>query len=110
MYRYQRVSLIQHTGFVNMQDVHREADPSKPRTNQLMLQGKWLWGHNPEKYATENFAKAQAHLESGSPFENTNLPPGHKWSDWTMESELAKQKAGIDTTEELKGNGYWGSI
>ncbi|KAI1448130.1 FAD/NAD(P)-binding domain-containing protein [Annulohypoxylon stygium] len=107
--RYQRVSLIQHTGFVNMQDVHREVDLQKP-PNRLMLQGKWLWGHNPEKYATENFAKARAHLEDGSPFENTNLPPGHKWSDWTMESEFAKHKAGIDTTEEIKGNGYWGLI
>ncbi|KAI1209088.1 FAD/NAD(P)-binding domain-containing protein [Annulohypoxylon truncatum] len=108
--RYQRVSLIQRTGFVNMQNVHREVDAVKSQSNPPMLQGKWIWGHKPEKYATENFAKARAHLESGSPFENTNLPPGHKWSDWTMEDELAKHKAGIDTEALTKSNGDWGLI
>ncbi|KAI0889816.1 FAD/NAD(P)-binding domain-containing protein [Annulohypoxylon maeteangense] len=106
--RYQRVSLIQHTGFVNMQYVHRDVSKMNPKGNPPMLQGKWLWGHNPEKYATENFAKARSHLENGSPFENTNLPLGHKWSDWTMEDELAKHKAGINTEELLKNNGDWG--
>ncbi|KAI1452347.1 FAD/NAD(P)-binding domain-containing protein, partial [Annulohypoxylon moriforme] len=105
--RYQRVSLVQHTGFVNMQRVHHEADVNNPKS-QPLLQGKWLWTHNPEKYATENFTKAQAHLQDGSPFENTNLPLGHKWSDWTMEEELAKHKAGIDTEELIKNNGDWG--
>ncbi|KAI1414819.1 FAD/NAD(P)-binding domain-containing protein [Hypoxylon sp. FL1857] len=108
--RYQRVSLIQHAGFVNMQDVHREADPNVKEVQPPLQQGKWLWGHNPEKYATENFAKARAHLEKGSPFENNNLPPGHKWSDWTMEDEFSKQKAGVFTVHELKRNGDWNSI
>ncbi|KAI1096067.1 hypothetical protein F5B19DRAFT_502411 [Rostrohypoxylon terebratum] len=50
-------------------DVHREADLEMP-PNRLMVQGKWLWDHNPEKYMTEIFARARAHLEDGSPFEN----------------------------------------
>ncbi|KAI0381983.1 FAD/NAD(P)-binding domain-containing protein [Hypomontagnella monticulosa] len=104
--RYQRVSLIQHTGFVNMQDVHHEPDKNGTGIPPLLM-GKWLWGHNPEIYATENFAKALDHLEKGTPFENTNLPPGHKWSDWTVEEELAKQRAGIITLNELKFNGDW---
>ncbi|KAI1107900.1 FAD/NAD(P)-binding domain-containing protein [Jackrogersella minutella] len=105
--RYQRVSLIQHTGYVNMQDVHREADSTVTEDNHPMHQGKWLWAHNPEKYATENFVKGRAHLENGEPFENTNLPVGHKWSDWTVEDELAKHRAGISTTQALKNNGDW---
>ncbi|KAI0147876.1 FAD/NAD(P)-binding domain-containing protein [Hypoxylon sp. NC0597] len=108
--RYQRVSLIQHTGFVNMQDVHREADPHVVEDKPPLHQGKWLWAHNPEKYATENFTKARASLENGSPFENTNLPLGHKWSDWTMEDEFSKQNAGIRTAHELKTNGDWGLV
>ncbi|KAI1806444.1 FAD/NAD(P)-binding domain-containing protein [Daldinia bambusicola] len=105
--RYQRVSLIQHFGFVNVQDFHIEVDKKATQKYPLMLMGKWLWAHDPEKYATENFYKAYAHLETGSPFENTNLPPGHKWSDWTVEEELANQKAGIPTILEFKSNGDW---
>ncbi|KAI0842238.1 FAD/NAD(P)-binding domain-containing protein [Hypoxylon sp. FL0890] len=108
--RYQRVSLIQHTGFVNMQDVHREVDPKSTERKPPMQEGKWLWAHNPEKYATENFTKAREHLEKGKLFENTNLPPGHKWSDWTMEDEFSRQKAGILTTHELKINGDWSLV
>ncbi|OTB08689.1 hypothetical protein M426DRAFT_159593 [Hypoxylon sp. CI-4A] len=105
--RYQRVSLIQRTGFVNMQYFHREVDKNDKLVEPPLRMGKWLWTHNPEKYATENFAKARDHLEKGTPFENTNLPLGHKWSDWTMEEEFAKQKAGIVTKEELNRNGDW---
>ncbi|KAI1382340.1 FAD/NAD(P)-binding domain-containing protein [Hypoxylon crocopeplum] len=108
--RYQRVSLVQHTGFVNMQDFHRDDAAKSDRTTPPLLMGKWLWAHNPEKYATENFAKARAHLEKGGPFENTNLPPGHKWKPWTMEGELSKQRAGIMTIQELKQNGDWGLV
>ncbi|KAI1475009.1 hypothetical protein K445DRAFT_321711 [Daldinia sp. EC12] len=104
--RYQRVSLIQHVGFVNMQDIHIEANKDERKLPPLLM-GKWLWAHDPEKYASENFRKAYAHLETGSPFENTNLPLGHKWSDWTVEEELAKQKAGVLTMLELKSNGDW---
>ncbi|KAI8961357.1 FAD/NAD(P)-binding domain-containing protein [Daldinia sp. FL1419] len=106
--RFQRVSLIQHSGFVNMQDFHIDIDNKKViQKYPLLLMGKWLWAHNPEKYATENFSKAIAHLRTGSPFENTNLPPGHKWSNWTVEEEMTKQKAGILTMLELKSNGDW---
>ncbi|KAL7629195.1 hypothetical protein AAE478_000715 [Parahypoxylon ruwenzoriense] len=109
--RYQRVSLIQHTGFVNMQTLHREFDAKKSsKADPPVLMGKWLWAHNAEKYATENFAKARAHVENGAPFENTNLPAGHKWQDWTMESEIAKQRAGIATVQELRENGDWSLV
>ncbi|KAI2629589.1 FAD/NAD(P)-binding domain-containing protein [Hypoxylon sp. NC1633] len=108
--RYQRVSLIQRTGFVNMQDFHRKVD-KKPAENAPPLpMGKWLWAHNPEKYATKNFAEARAHLETGSPFDNTNLPPGHKWEEWTMEDEFSKQRAGIITMQQLKQNGDWSLV
>ncbi|KAI1143364.1 FAD/NAD(P)-binding domain-containing protein [Hypoxylon sp. FL0543] len=108
--RYQRVSLIQHAGFVNMQEVHREVDPKVVKSKPPRQEGKWLWAHNPEKYVTEKFTEAREHLEKGSPFENSNLPPGHKWSDWTMEDELSRQKAGILTTHELKNNGDWSLV
>lgn len=75
--------------------------------NDPMRMGKWVWTHNPERYATDNFAQALAHLETGSPFEHTNIPPGFKWEPgWTMDKELENEKLGIKT-ENLKRNGDW---
>ncbi|KAI0135212.1 hypothetical protein F4814DRAFT_454506 [Daldinia grandis] len=84
--RYQHISLIQHFGF------HQESNQEAMQKYPLLLMGKWLWAHNPEKYATENFRKACEHLETGSPFDNTNLPPGYKWSGWTVEANSPSKK------------------
>lgn len=70
-----------------------------------MPQGKWMWGHNPERYVVENFRKAREHVETGAPFENTNLPPGHKPETWTLEGEVANEKAGI--VFDPTNNGDW---
>ncbi|KAI1768368.1 hypothetical protein GGR53DRAFT_462620 [Hypoxylon sp. FL1150] len=64
--------------------------------------------HHPEKYATKNLAQAQAHLQNGSPFEDTYLPSDHKWKDWTMKEEISKQKSVIIAIDELNKNGDWG--
>ncbi|KAI1462168.1 hypothetical protein F4805DRAFT_475330 [Annulohypoxylon moriforme] len=107
--RYQRVSLLQRTGFANRQEMHREGGmedvvkENKPH-GPLSI-GKWVWTHNPEKYAAENFVKAQAHLETGAHFDHTNLPIGFKWAPWSMQEEIEKQEKGIVT--DLKSNGDW---
>ncbi|KAF6832911.1 FAD binding domain protein [Colletotrichum plurivorum] len=102
--RYQRASVIQKTGFQNRQQI-----VVQPETGDIFAQGKWLWAHKPEVYARENFARARAHIEHGAPFENTNLPPGHKFQDWTIAEEMAKEKAGV-YVQDLKTNGDWGSV
>ncbi|GJC85563.1 FAD-dependent monooxygenase CPUR_05423 [Colletotrichum liriopes] len=75
--------------------------------NKPMLQGKWIWSHNPELYAKDNFCAARAAIEAGTDFENTNLPPGHKWESWTMDRELEKEATGV-FLQDLKNNGDWG--
>ncbi|KAI0897021.1 hypothetical protein F4806DRAFT_495528 [Annulohypoxylon nitens] len=105
--RYQRSSLLQRTGFANRQEMHREGgmeDVVKDEKPHGPLSiGKWVWTHNPERYAAENFAKARAHLETGAHFEHTNLPVGHKWTSWNMQEVIENEKQGVD----LKSNGDW---
>ena len=75
--------------------------------NDPLRMGKWVWMHNSERYATDKFAQALAHLETGAPFEHTNISPGFRWEEgWTMDKELEKEKLGIKT-ENLKRNGDW---
>lgn len=68
-----------------------------------------MWTHHSEAYAAENFDKARAHLESGTPFQNTNLPVGHQYEDWTLEEEIEKEKLGI-VVPDLKLNGDWSVV
>ncbi|KAJ5617337.1 monooxygenase [Penicillium hordei] len=107
--RYQRVTLIQRTGFANRRELHSPTDELPKDPQDLMRQGKWLWTHNSEAYAAENFDKARAHLESGAPFQNTNLPVGHQFEDWTLEDEVEKEKRGI-VVPDLKLNGDWSVV
>jgi len=68
--------------------------------------GKWVWAHNPETYATEKYDECLSHLQKGTPFVNTNLPPGHMYNPWTMASENERMAAQLPSN--LKTNGYWG--
>lgn len=68
-------------------------------------QGRWAWGHNAEQYARENFDKCLQSLKDGTPFENTNLPPGHVFKYWNLDSELDRMSKGRRSS--LKQNGDW---
>lgn len=50
------------------------------------MPGDWLWGHDPEVYAEENFEKALAHLKDGAPFQSTNRPKNIEYKPWTIDS------------------------
>ncbi|KAE8164973.1 hypothetical protein BDV40DRAFT_286641 [Aspergillus tamarii] len=105
--RYQRTSLIQHCGFVNRRELHNTSMKEVTEGgNAFLFYGKWLWQHNAEKYAAANFEAARQSIEFGSVFRNTNLPRGHVFEDWTMESELEKEKTGT-FVQDLKSNGEW---
>jgi hypothetical protein len=56
-------------------------------------------------YARENYAACLAHLEEGKPFANTNVPPGHVYKPWNLESESQRMQAKIKS--DLKQNGDW---
>ncbi|KAK1634517.1 putative monooxygenase [Colletotrichum phormii] len=102
--RHERTSLLQHNGFVNRHQVHRDMNEILKDERQPMLLGKWVWTHHAEKYATENFEEACSAVESGKPFRNTNLPVGHEIQPWSIEDEEEKDKSGI-FVEDLKNTG-----
>ncbi|KAF6802973.1 FAD-binding domain protein [Colletotrichum musicola] len=109
--RIRRASVLQRLGFANRREMHREGGMEEVLKHAAeagpMGLGKWIWTHNAEAYAAEKFAEARAHLESGAPFEHTNLPRGFKWEPWSMQDEIEKEKQGIHTPD-LKLNGDWG--
>jgi hypothetical protein len=107
--RYQRVTLVQRTGFTNRRELHKPTNELTKDPQDLLRQGKWIWTHNSEAYAAENFDKARAHLESGTPFQSTNLPVGHQYHDWTLKAEVEKEKLGI-VVPDLKLNGDWSVV
>lgn len=98
--RFERVSTIQMKGFVRRQDIHHvigEDGKVRPGLNldAALVNGKWLYTHNPATYATDNYDAALSHLENGTPFENTNLPPGFKYKPWTVKEQLIKEEDGV---------------
>ncbi|KAF7536812.1 hypothetical protein G7054_g4230 [Neopestalotiopsis clavispora] len=103
--RFERVSCCQKVGFINFarrnnkdaQAVSR--DPSKIKTEQ----GRWMWRHDPEKYARDNYRAALAHLQTGADFVNTNIPRGHVHEDWTVDELMAK----IEKGEPIEFDGDW---
>jgi hypothetical protein len=82
-----------------------QRDPESAKIG-FFKSGRWIWGHDTEKYAEENYTKCLASLRDEAPFENTNLPPGYVYQEWSLQSEQKRMAAGIRSN--LKENGYWG--
>ncbi|KAF2133656.1 putative monooxygenase [Dothidotthia symphoricarpi CBS 119687] len=104
--RYERVSCAQKMSFVNAQ-LKTETDwdtiwkdPLKVRTRFP----KWIFSHDPEAYAYEKYGEAIAHLVDGAKFENTNLPPGHKFLPWTVAEVEEAMKTGRRVEDLLDGD------
>ena len=105
---------MQQAGVLNREELHSvniEAlaqHPNDPLYTDVgfFKLGRWVWGHDAERYATDNYAAALEHLRDGTEFENTNIPPGHKYQPWTLMTEMARIKSGVPS--KLKENGYWG--
>ena len=70
---------------------------------------KWVWSHDPEMYALENYAKAVESMKEGVKMEDDervppNYPPGYKYEPWNIEQVMEDMRAGkpIDL-----GSGDW---
>lgn len=101
--------LYQRSGLVKRGLIHKPDDPDAiKQVHKISRQGKWGWAHQPSKYATENYFSARAHLVNGAPFTNTNVPPGYVPEEWTLDSEMAREKAGIRIPLQL--NGDWSAV
>uniref|UniRef100_A0A8H7KEU0 FAD-binding domain-containing protein n=1 Tax=Bionectria ochroleuca TaxID=29856 RepID=A0A8H7KEU0_BIOOC len=105
--RYQRVTTIQRTAFVNQDDLDGvDVKQALRRGPDFKVRwGRWMWSHLPEQYAADHYWDALTAIQTGNTFENTNLPPGHVFEDFTMEQELKRQKLKIPSS--LKRNGDW---
>jgi 2-polyprenyl-6-methoxyphenol hydroxylase-like FAD-dependent oxidoreductase len=104
--RYQRVSCAQKMAFVNSQLLAAtdwasvERDPLQVR----LRFPRWVFQHDPERYVYEKYGQAFAHLDQGTPFENTNFPPGHKFEAWTIEQIHKDIAAGKSAVNLLDGD------
>ncbi|KAL7940961.1 putative monooxygenase [Trichoderma barbatum] len=101
--RFERVSCLQLLGVLNHEMRNRSADASISQTKPIGILGSWIWKHDPEKYAEENYAKVFAHLTTGSEFLNTNIPPGHVCQPWTIDEVLRTKQEG----REIVLHGDW---
>jgi hypothetical protein len=95
--RFERVSCLQAFGVVNRSKHSSGAkNGTDPKKNMVHV-GRWMLEHDPNQYAKENYAAALDHLRSGTPFRNTNIPPGLQYKTWTIDSLLDAQGRGETT-------------
>lgn len=92
--RFERTSCLQLLGVLNHSLRNRSANADKSQTKPIGILGSWIWKHDPERYAIENYVKALAHVKDGSEFTNTNIPPGHSYRPWTIDEILNAKETG----------------
>lgn len=51
----------------------------------------------------ENYDEVLAHLKNGTPFQSTNIPPGHVYKPWTIDELLQAKESG----KEIELDGDW---
>ncbi|CAK3780050.1 FAD NAD(P)-binding domain-containing [Lecanosticta acicola] len=92
--RFERVSILQLLGVLNQQLRNKTAHADESQTKPIGILGSWIWRHDPEAYARENFFQAWAALrdDGGQGFENTNIPPGYTYQAWSIDEILAGKK------------------
>lgn len=81
-------------GILNHELRNRAANADASQAKPIGIMGSWIWQHNPEIYATQNYEKALAHLAEGKEFQNTNIPPGHVPQPWTIDGILKAREEG----------------
>jgi hypothetical protein len=67
------------------------------KESKLSEFGRWIYTHDPEKYATERYHDALRHLQEGAPFSNTNIPAGLVYTPWTIDTLLSDHAEGKPT-------------
>jgi hypothetical protein len=70
---------------------------------------KWIFNHDPEKYAYENYETAVDSIKRGIPFDEEdrippNYPPGYKWEPWNIEQIMDDMRNGRPVN---LGSGDW---
>jgi hypothetical protein len=70
---------------------------------------KWIWEHDAERYAHENYAKCVENLQNGVRFEDDerippNYPKGYKFEPWSIDDIMNDLKEGKEVD---LGPGQW---
>lgn len=79
--------------------VWHQTDWEAAAANPSMLklpQPEWLLGSDSSEYAERNFEAVKSHLQNGTPFTSSNVPPGHVHRDWTIEEMLAHEGKSVE--------------
>ena len=95
--RWERVGCVQLIGVVNQMEKDRGGG-GKPRGF-----GGWLWRHDVEEYARENFAQVKSYAEDGKTWVNTNVPKGYVYESWTVQ----RWKDMMERGEQIVLDGEW---
>lgn len=91
--RFTRVSCAQKLGFSNaelLQETDWENVKLDPRKAAPKLPA-WVFGHDPEHFAYENYDKIVAAVKNGAKYITddesipSNYPPGYKYEPWSIE-------------------------
>lgn len=96
-----RNSCAQKLGFSNaelLQDTDWDKVKIDPRRAAPKLP-KWVWSHDPEAYAYENYDKAAQSLQEGIDMKDEdkfepNYPKGYKYEPWSIEKIMEDMRAG----------------
>ena len=70
---------------------------------------KWVFSHDPEKYAYDNYDGAMESIRRGVPLDEEgsippNYPPGYKWEPWNIEDIMEDMRNGRPVN---LGSGNW---
>lgn len=87
---FSNAELLQDTDWKNARMDPRKAQPKMP---------KWVWQHDPEKYAYEVYDHVVDSMKRGIPFDQDfdmppNYPPGYKYEPWKIEDIRDAMRAG----------------
>ncbi|CAG9994342.1 unnamed protein product [Clonostachys byssicola] len=102
--RFERVACCQRLGFMNRElilNVRRQGSLE----NLAMIHGDWLYKHDPEKYAEEEFQECASSILMGTPYKVKNSVPGYEYEPWTVEGLMDLAERGVDL-EKIVG-GTW---
>lgn len=93
MIRYDRVGLTQKAG-VETRDIWHKTDWEEFKRNSSYIelpQPDWIFGHDPQEYAYEEFATAAHAVETGGPYRPRNIPPpgqSHRNNDFDLSKKM----------------------
>jgi len=99
-FRFIRNSCAQKLGFSNaelLQDTDWDKVKLDPRRAAPKLP-KWVWSHDPEAYAYENYHKAAESIKKGVDMADEdsyepNYPKGYKYEPWNIEKIMEDMRA-----------------